>query len=164
MKCPNCGNEEFIESEQPFWVWGDAQLKMNDKSCYACTECGYVVFIDRHAPERFKKIKDKINVLLEEIKSLELQIVEQKKNVNNLDYHKNNLKKFEKQLKQLQELGQDNKSTRSLIECIAEEKAIIKKGFNPEAESYARSLTETLRSKQEEISNLRKAFENKLES
>ena len=78
IKCPICGNEEFVSIGSPYYeVLGDGRVDTSG-SHYGCTKCGLVLVFDdllvRRSLDELDRLAErerKIEAIKEEIKSLE---------------------------------------------------------------------------------------------
>ena len=74
-KCPVCGNDEFIDIENPFQIWGDAQMKTPARF-QACTSCGLVLMFDTESVQKTLEKEVRKDKIRKEIKELQDQIPE----------------------------------------------------------------------------------------
>ena len=138
MKCPICGNDHFIKIIPPLLGSDGGTIRSN--GCYGCTECGYTFFISKKAPEFYKEKQDYLKMIDDKIKYFDQMIEETKKNSSNIEYERKQLKSYKEELAFRQKKGEDNKTTRSLIESIGELEPIVKSGKRPDTERRVREF------------------------
>lgn len=140
MKCPICGKEEFIKTDLPFDVYGDAKLRrFNSVECHTCINCGYIVWFNKSTPKFFLEQKQRISEVDSKIEAVK-DTIKQIQNVDYMSRYKKDLAKYKKELKFLTEMGEDNKTTRSLKECVDETQRIIDSGVVPGLAQQIRNL------------------------
>ena len=138
MKCPVCGNNHFIKIDPP--LAGSECISIRSDFCYGCTQCGYIFFKSKQAPEIYQQKQEYLKKIDDKIKYFEQMIEEAKKNSSNIEYETKQLKSYKEELAFRQKKGEDNKTTRSLIECIGELEPIVKSGKRPDTERRVREF------------------------
>lgn len=135
MKCPVCGKEEFIETNLPFDIFGDASIRQNDGTrCYTCIACGYTIWFNHQAVEEYKEAKQRIEELDDKMLDCKKKIEQIKKESTDFSEEERQIKRFKDELKMRQKWGEDNKATRALIESIDELQSLISKGTRPDSD------------------------------
>lgn len=161
IKCPVCGGTTFIKGDLPIGYSPDAQLTFANS--YGCVNCGYMISFNKYIPQLYREKLEEISAIDEQISKKEDKLEFVTKQICDLSQHKDLLEKFKKELKQRQEWGEDNKTTRALKESIECEEAVIKGGNNTNAEQTAKNLRfeiEQLKKKRSELRAKIKPFDN----
>ena len=138
LKCPICGGTHFIRCEAPlnFVHFG---MTYNEE-VYGCSNCGYIIMFNKGVPIIYRDTLEKIEKLNEEIKRKTEGFSVKHDDAASMKRHQAILKKLQKQLKVLQELGDDSKQTRALKESIEYEENFIKNGAGPQNENAYKQL------------------------
>lgn len=157
MKCPICGGTTFIKGNLPIRYAPDAHLEYEDT--YGCVRCGYMISFNKYIPHLYRDKLVEISAIDEQISKKEDELEFTIKQICDLSQHKNLLTKFKKELKQREEWGEDNKTTRALKESIECEESVIKGGKNIEAEQRAKSLRFEIEQLQKKRSELKANIE-----
>lgn len=131
MKCPICGKEEFIKLvEPPLYNQSDVR-PISSVNYYGCVNCGYIVITSSYIKTYYQEQLDKIKELDEQINKLKENIILAKKDSTDFSSKKLLLKNYKEELAMRQKWGEDNRTTRALIECINELETIIAEKIKP---------------------------------
>lgn len=155
MKCPICGNDHFINIEFPFNTPGN---HVRCDGCYGCTNCGYVFFKTDDAPHRIKQIREWLQIKETQIRDMDKMIENVISNSKNVEYEKKVLKSYKEELAYRKKKGEDNKTTRSLIESIKQLEPIVKAGCQIDTEQRLEEYNRRKREYELEKENILKSI------
>lgn len=130
--CPICGKEEFVRRNPPLTFYSEGGTIDEDRPCAVCVNCGYTVWFTSSVPKMYIATKEKIDGINKLIEETNAKIEKLEKSTNDVRTHKEALSKMKSQLIFYRKSGVENKTTRMLEECIAEEEKIINEGVNKE--------------------------------
>ena len=158
MKCPFCGNDEFIEIDNPDqlpFTYSEQYLDshLQPKSAFACSKCGYVVFFNKTLLESRKAKFEEISSLKKDIESYQEKI----KYLNEHPYAddvEERIKKYKKEINQLNEMGIGGKELRSREECLKELETIFANGFDPSVKADIKRYEDYVATRQKKIDDI----------
>ena len=158
IKCPICGGIHFIQTEPPLYYSPDAHAK--SENIYGCVNCGYIVMFNKSVPTIYQETLKEIENINNQIIELNERYKASHSDEKILEQNKKDLKRYETELTQRQEWGEDNKTTRSLLESIECEKNFIKTGCAHQNERDFKELQHSINL----LEDKKKVLEKKIES
>lgn len=130
--CPICGKEEFTKSDPPFRLYYEGGSFDEERPCMTCINCGYTIWFNNSIPKRYSETKVKISQLNKQIEKMNAEIEELEKKAKDTRLNKEAITKMKEDLIFYRKSGIENKTTRMLEECIAEQERIVNDGVNKE--------------------------------
>ena len=129
MKCPVCGNEEFVSTQQPII---DQYARLNG-SVLVCTNCGYVAWFMTEVAGRYKQIQNKLKEYDEKIAELKKEIEKYNEvDFGDVRHAEKEIELLKVELKAHMKRDESSKVTRAIKESIDEYQQIIDNKANPQ--------------------------------
>ena len=132
MKCPICGNDEFLDTTKDFLESPSDKIRFHH---YACSKCGYSIIVDDKIP--------RVNAATVEYKKLEKQLEDVKKELNGLEV-KFGINKIREKIASLEE---ESKSLDITIRRKQEIEAEIKKLYSTPVKGYKETRSKLVHKK-----------------
>ena len=122
IKCPVCGNQEFISVEEPIYIAnGDGSIRTNGEF-YACTSCGLTLLFNTSAASRSTEKLNKRDDIDRQIQQLRNEISELEKEKEQLPSKIGALEKEKmdpnRTVARDQQLGEEIKALKSRLSGI----------------------------------------------
>ena len=151
INCPVCKGNIFVEVEQSTNDWNTFLLG----KCYCCIECGHVMWFRNDVVDGHKQSLEEIKTIDEQIMSLENEKAKLKGVLYDVSDYEKQKKELQEKLSFYEHEDGDSKKVRVLRECIEEMNRFIKEGVNRSAESSLITIDSKIKMLNEKKDKLR---------